>query len=475
MSKLYVLCISLCVSTLLKAQINLVPNGNFEDSVICVGNTAAIAHWFVPINEVVRIDSLCPYVAWWRFLRSRRVGINNSKCGFIETYYTGFPDDNIISGRGYLAIKLVQPLTAGQQYYFEMYTQATDTFPTLQLVNTVFSNGQEVAFTKEFPKFNVDISRNYFNLRAIFPSKLYNDYNWHKINGCFRAKGDEKYMIIGNFSNNADTKTVTTGKKNDHFPTGLTAYYAVDNVLLTPMMIDLRDTAICIGDTLKLNVQKTLPDSITYKWHTGQTTPQYQSTKSEIITATVQYPNNCVETESIKLTVLTPDYQPIAFDTLVCEGTPLIFKAGVGLKGETINWQNGSKDRFFSANTEGVFTAKIKNRCAQWTDSFRLRTRDCGNGIYVPNAFSPNNDGMNDVFKPYLKADFYPINTYQLAVFNRWGNLVFQTNDKEIAWNGTWQGKELPSEVYVWFIKINYTDKDKIKNLVLSGDVTLMR
>ena len=476
MSKFCFLCIiHLCLSTGLTAQTNLVPNGNFEDSVKCGSTTPAIAHWFIPINKEVKTDSLCGYLAWWRFLNSRRMGLNNSQCGFIETYYRGFPDDNIYSGRGYLAIKLSQPLTAGQQYYVEMYSRAVDTFPTLQLVNTVFTNGQEVAFTKEFPLFNIDLPHTFLKYNPKVVGQLHNDYNWRKINGCFSAEGGEKYMIIGNFNGNDDTKTQSTNKRNPNFLNGLTAYYAIDNVVVTPMAIDLRDTAICVGDTLKLNIERKIPDSLTYKWQTGQTTPQYQSTKSETITASVQYSNQCLFSQSINLNVLTPNYQPILRDTLVCEGTPLTFKAGTGLKGETINWQNGTKERFFTTNTEGVFTAKVKNRCAQWTDSFRLKTRDCGNGLFIPNAFSPNHDGMNDVLKPFLKADFYPINTYQFSIFNRWGNLVFQTTDKNDAWNGTWQGQDLPNEVYVWVIKINYSDKTEIKNLLLSGDVLLMR
>jgi gliding motility-associated-like protein len=458
----------------LNAQINLIPNGRFEDTITC-RTTSAIANWFIPINEVVKTDSLCGYLAWWRFLTYPKTGINKSQCGFIETYYRGFPDDNIISGRGYLAVKLVQPLVAGQQYYVEYYTKAVDTFPSFQLVNTVFTNGQEVAFTKEYPEFDIDLPRNFLKYNAKIRNDLQADYNWHKLSGCFNAEGGEKYLIIGNFNSNDDTKTKSTNKKNPNFPNGLTAYYAIDNVLVTPMSLDLRDTAICVGDTLRLNIQKTIPDSVTYKWYTGQTTPQYQSTKSEIITASIQYSPKCSLTQSINLNVLTPNYQPIAKDTLVCLGTQLTFKAGAGLKGEIISWQNGTKDRIFVANTEGVYTARVQNRCAQWTDSFRLRTRDCGNGVFVPNAFSPNHDNINEEFKPFLKADFYPINTYEFCVFNRWGDLIFQTKDKEAAWNGTWRGQELPNEVYVWVVKINYTDKDKIKSVVLSGDVQLVR
>ena len=169
------LCFLLFLSIGLSAQVNLVPNGNFDDSVRCSPTKSAIANWFVPINEVINPDNPCAYLAWWRFLSYPKAGLNKTACGFIETYYRGFPDDNIYSGRGYLAIKLRETLTAGERYYFEFYTRAVDTFPSAQLVNTVFTNGQEVAFTKIFPTFNIDVSRTFLNLPAKEPSKLYDD------------------------------------------------------------------------------------------------------------------------------------------------------------------------------------------------------------------------------------------------------------------------------------------------------------
>lgn len=480
MNKLYCILLSLSAWITSMGQVNLVPNGNFESNIVCsetaTTTSIAIKNWFIPQNEVIDPEKPCTHADWWRFLKYRKIGLNNSYSGFIETYYRGFPDDIIYSGRRYLAIKLTQPLTAGQQYYFEMFTKAVDTFPNGQLVNTVFTNGQDVAFSKNFPTFDFDIPRNFMELRPTFRGSLFKDYDWHKVNGCFTADGGEKYMIIGNFRNDAGTDNVTTGKKNSNFPNGLTAYYVIDNVILTPMELNLRDTAICIGDTLQLNVLKTIPDSVTYKWHSGETTPQYQTTQTGNIHIDIQYSKECVIGKSFKNLVLTPDYQPQVQDTLVCEGTPMFFKAGVGLKGETIKWQNGFTEPIFKANTEGVFTAHVENRCARWVDSFRLQTRDCGNGVYIPNAFSPNGDGVNDTFKPFLKSDFYPIETYQFSVFNRWGNLIFQTTNKDDAWDGTYQGKTSAyNDTYIWSLTIRYNDKNKVKTLQLGGDIAVMR
>jgi OmpA-OmpF porin, OOP family len=254
----FLFILSLGFSSKITAQINLVPNGRFEDTVICRA-IPAITNWFIPIDEEVNADSLCGYLAWWRFLTYPKSGINKSQCGFIETYYRGFPDDNIYSGRGYLAVKLTQPLVAGQQYYVEYYTRAVDTFPSLQLVNTVFTNGQDIAFTKEHPEFDIDLPRNFLKYNPKIRNDLQADYNWHKLSTCFNAEGGEKYLIIGNFNSNDDTKTKSTNKRNPNFPNGLTAYYAIDNVLVTPMSLDLRDTAICVGDSSIFKKQSQIP------------------------------------------------------------------------------------------------------------------------------------------------------------------------------------------------------------------------
>jgi gliding motility-associated-like protein len=477
--KIFVLHICLCFLIKTNAQPNLVPNGNFDTSVVCgdngVSKILGIKNWFIPLKDNVAEDNPCKYLAWWRFLDSRKIGINNTQCGFIETYYRGFPDDFIYSGRGYLVVKLTETLKAGQQYYFEMQTRAVDTFPNFQLVNTVFTNGQDVAFVKEQPLFDVDVSRNYLRTIPKFRSTFHPDYDWHKVNGCFTAEGDEKYMIIGNFGSDENTQNKPTGKRNKNFPNGLTAYHAVDNVILTPMTVDLRDTALCVGDTLRLDVRKTIPESVSYTWHTGEMAPQYFGIKSENINVIIEYSEKCKVEKSIKSNFLTPTYQPILQDTLICLGQSFTFTAGAGVKNESVKWENSSAKRTFSASNAGLYTAEIKNRCANWIDSFRLRTRDCGEGLFMPNAFSPNEDGENDVLKPFFRSDFAPISSYTFTVFNRWGSLLFQTNDINKAWDGTYRGEKLSVDTYVWVLNIEYLKKEKPTVLSLSGDVLLMR
>jgi gliding motility-associated-like protein len=463
----------------LSAQENLVPNGRFEDTISCNdgngGTLGAIKDWFVPLNKTLNVSDACQLIDWWRFIRDRKVGVDGSRSGFIETYYRGFADDALYSGRRYIAVKLREKLVENTEYYFEMMVRSVDTFPNDKLVNTVFTNGQDVAFTKDFPTFDFDIPRNFLDLRPVVRSGFHKDYEWRKVKGCFKAVGNEQYLVIGNFRNDAGTESISTGKTNKNFISGQNADYIIDNVVLVPMTVPIRDTAICSGETSAFDITKTIPDSVKYSWHTGATTPQYKTDKSEYINAVIEYTPTCFAVKTARVLVITPDYHPILRDTLICAGDTVTFTAGTGRKEETITWDNGNIIRAFNTGISGLYTAKIVNTCATWIDSFKLQTRDCGYGIYVPNVFSPDGDGVNDTFKPHLKADYLFLESYNFKIYNRWGNLIFQTKSIDEAWNGTVNNKTMSSEVYIWALEIKHQFNGKSEILTLSGDVTLIR
>lgn len=91
---------------------------------------------------------------------------------------------------------------------------------------------------------------------------------------------------------------------------------------------------------------------------------------------------------------------------------------------------------------------------------------------YVPNTFTPDNDEFNEVFKPVFSQGYDPYN-YNLLIFNRWGEVLFESNDAEFGWDGTYGGKIVEDGTYVW--KITYKVKDIDKRHIISGHVTLIR
>jgi gliding motility-associated-like protein len=88
--------------------------------------------------------------------------------------------------------------------------------------------------------------------------------------------------------------------------------------------------------------------------------------------------------------------------------------------------------------------------------------------IYIPNAFSPNGDGENDAFFAFAKD----LTFFSMKVFNRWGELIFATEDKNVSWDGTYKGKILPPSVFVYYAQFEFPDGQKINK---KGTVTLIR
>lgn len=94
--------------------------------------------------------------------------------------------------------------------------------------------------------------------------------------------------------------------------------------------------------------------------------------------------------------------------------------------------------------------------------------------VYVPNAFSPNNDGVNDEFLPDLGIDC-SISDYQLKVYNRSGALVFDTQQIEDGWDGDFRSEPSPSAIYYYVMKYTITDGDTSEDDLRTGDVLLLR
>ena len=89
--------------------------------------------------------------------------------------------------------------------------------------------------------------------------------------------------------------------------------------------------------------------------------------------------------------------------------------------------------------------------------------------LYSPNAFSPDGDGVNDFFN----ISGQKIEDFQIEIFNRWGQMVYKSFDLNDGWDGTFNGKKLPTGTYVYKIKTREFGIDQ--NLIKSGSVALVR
>lgn len=185
-----------------------------------------------------------------------------------------------------------------------------------------------------------------------------------------------------------------------------------------------------------------------------------------VMTAAVTvFPNPVADVAALTETVseLSPD---VTFNDLSNGGTYCVFYFGDGDSLVGCNW--GSYTHTYPA--AGTYTAMqiVLNAdgCADTTYITIVVEEETT--VYVPNAFSPNNNGLNEFFMAYGTK----VETFNMLIFDRWGNLLFESKDISKGWDGTYKGTLCQEDVYVW--KINFTDKQGRKHKMI-GHVSLIR
>lgn len=110
------------------------------------------------------------------------------------------------------------------------------------------------------------------------------------------------------------------------------------------------------------------------------------------------------------------------------------------------------------------------NQCSA-SDSLYIRLADCDGSIFVPNAFTPNGDGINDEYRIYGRC----IRLNSLKIFNRWGEKVWETEDINDTWDGTYRGAKQPPEVYVYLLSYSADTPGGAVSRHTQGSITLIR
>lgn len=162
-----------------------------------------------------------------------------------------------------------------------------------------------------------------------------------------------------------------------------------------------------------------------------------------------------------------PDLGP---DTLFC-ARDFAFELDPG-EFATYRWQDNSVANSYDVVFEGNYAVTVTSDFGcQGEDEVSL-VQQCPTKIFVPNIFSPNDDNINDDFGPFGTD----IISLHMQIFDRWGNLVFETFDENTHWNGEWNNQPAPNGVYVWFIELEgYLKDGNTFSQKKTGSVTLVR
>ncbi|NQX96348.1 MAG: gliding motility-associated C-terminal domain-containing protein [Flavobacteriales bacterium] len=265
-----------------------------------------------------------------------------------------------------------------------------------------------------------------------------------------------------------------------------TIYNLEITVCVIPQAIfTVSDTSICVGDCINFLDQSV--GSSSWNWSFSEGIPN---------SSTLQNPNNiCFNNEGIyKIELITGNPLGTIYDTtirtLVVNPLPIV-DAGedviINFYGDSVTlYATGSvgnylwspvsfldcplciqTDAFPEKTTTYTIFLTDFNGCMASDDV--IVTVDVENSFFIPNTFTPNNNGRNDVFRAYGTQ----VDQFEMQIYNRWGELIFSTNDLEIGWNGTYKGKLVQEGVYVW--KIFFKEKVTGKNYRRIGHVNLLK
>ncbi|MCB9250899.1 MAG: gliding motility-associated C-terminal domain-containing protein [Flavobacteriales bacterium] len=205
----------------------------------------------------------------------------------------------------------------------------------------------------------------------------------------------------------------------------------------------------------------------TYLWSTA-------STASTSILSTqgkhwVRIENKCgLATDSISVFLYFSPVVDLGKDTALCGTFSYLLDAGN--PGMSYLWEpTGETTQSIFANLQSKYKVTVTDIHGCSGSSFMTIKDDCKSRWFIPNAFSPNADLLNDEFLPY----FLNIEKYTLSIYNTWGEKLFETNDPKLGWDGNYLGVEAPSDNY--FYKIQFISSESDQWINLKGTILLLR
>lgn len=229
-----------------------------------------------------------------------------------------------------------------------------------------------------------------------------------------------------------------------------------------PPIVNLaRDSTMCEGNTLLLNA--TNPNS-TYLWQDNSTSATYLVNKGGQYFVAVSR-LGCTVKDTINVSYTLKPTFSLGADQFICTGNTIILNPQ--LSNVSYLWQDGSIAPQYTVTQPGLYFLTAINTCGSKTDSVLVTKGVCK--LYVPNAFTPNGDTKNDVFRASFGEN---ITEFQLQVFNRYGQIVFESKDQKKGWDGNYKNSKQPRGSYIWLIQYKTSTDNSVQKL--QGSVLLI-
>jgi gliding motility-associated-like protein len=246
------------------------------------------------------------------------------------------------------------------------------------------------------------------------------------------------------------------------------------------------DTLICFKGTLEISIEQPSPN-LTYSWSpeevilSGQNSANIVADISEttVITVNSVSEEGCVSEDSFTVFVSDLDSSIVSANanpSVIISGETSQLSANPS--GFDYSWNPSSSLNSSTISNpiatpleSTLYTLTVSDRSCSFSDTVTVKVLDvvCAPpNIYVPNAFTPNRDNRNE--KIFVRG--INIQEMNFKIFNRWGEQVFATTDQTIGWDGTFKGREVDPEVFVYYLEATCVGGE---NYFEKGNITVIR
>ena len=254
---------------------------------------------------------------------------------------------------------------------------------------------------------------------------------------------------------------------------GCSATDMVDVLVQANPVVTAADVVICVGEGVVLNGQ----GADYYEWSGGvEDGVEFYPTTSEVYTVTGYFLNGCFSTSTANVIVNpNPFVDFIWLNTQLSTNNPTSDFDNISIGAVDYVWYFGDGSSY-SYEFEPSHTFPIEEGGGYYVTLMGTSEFGCvseitkyvevghDHSIYVPNAFTPDANGVNEIFKPILFG--FDEFSYTLLVFNRWGELIFESHDMDIGWDGYYAGDAYLCQdgVYTWkiFARVKNTTEDQM-------------
>lgn len=284
---------------------------------------------------------------------------------------------------------------------------------------------------------------------------------------------DPAYTYLWDDGSSSNTRTVTGGGKywvmyGPYCPKIIDTFI-VDDI---DLRFDLGNDSVICGTIFPFDLKGPDEPGAAYLWQDGSTTPVYRVSTGGTYSLTVSK-MDCTASDDIKIDAFDV-FQDLGKDTTVCAKTPFSIRLDANVPdGAAVLWSTGATTPEIYVSAPGTYGVRVSQDVCVGIDSIKIsNTELCDCISFMPTAFSPNSDGLNDIFIPVLEKGC-KVSGYNFNIFNRWGERVFSSVKPGTGWDGTYKGVVADAGTYMFTISF---EKGTHYNVyALKGDVVLVR